>query len=63
LGSKTEAEIQEIGKLLRDGQFYFDFSICENSEGAHNSALTEAVLDKAEAKYKKAIAMLARADA
>ncbi len=48
-GTKTEAELERIRSVLRDAQFYWDFVFVENSNGAHNSKLTNECLDKAEA--------------
>lgn len=44
----SEDELNAIRQLNRDAQFYWDFVFVENSEGAHNSSLTHACLDKAE---------------
>ena len=43
-----EKELDAIRALARDAQFYWDFVFVENSEGAHNPALTRDCLDKAE---------------
>ena len=45
----TEDELDAIRAVIRDAQFYWDFVFVENSEGAHNSALTKQCLDKSEA--------------
>ena len=47
-GNYTDAELDAIRAVNRDAQFYWDFVFVENSEGAHNSRLTKACLDKAE---------------
>lgn len=57
-GSKSEEELNEIRQLYRDGEFYWDFVYVENSEGAHNSALTKDTLDKAEEKIDEALEKL-----
>lgn len=56
-GLYTEEELDEIRSLARDAQFYWDFVFVENSEGAHNSALTTACLNKAEEKLNQAMAL------
>ena len=53
----TEEELNAIRQLAREAQFYWDFVFVENSEGAHNSALTTACLDKAEDKLNQAMAL------
>lgn len=62
--AKTEipapsADLAKLQKLQRNAQFYWDFVMVENSEGAHNSKLTNETLDKAEACVDEALAMLA----
>ena len=47
-GTYSEEALNEIRSLNRKGQFYWDFVFVENSEGAHNSRLTNECLDKAE---------------
>lgn len=54
-GSLDEATIETIKSLDRDAQFYWDFVFVENSEGAHNSALSRECLDKAETLAKQAL--------
>lgn len=56
-GSYTEEELAAIRELNRKGQFYWDFVFVENSEGAHNSKLTEECLDKAEEIIDQALGM------
>nr|MBQ8244174.1 ammonia-forming cytochrome c nitrite reductase subunit c552 [Oscillospiraceae bacterium] len=56
-GSYTEAELNAIRSLARDAQFYWDFVFVENSEGAHNSQLTEQCLDKAETLLNQAMGL------
>ena len=47
-GGATDEQLAEARSLARDAQFYWDFVFVENSEGAHNSALTNDCLDRAE---------------
>ena len=54
-GSLDEATIDTIRSLDRDAQFYWDFVFVENSEGAHNSALSTQCLDKAESLARQAL--------
>ena len=56
-GSYTEEELEAIRALNRKGQYYWDFVFVENSEGAHNSKLTEDCLNKAEAIVDEALTM------
>ena len=58
-GEMAEDKLNEVRSLARDAQFYWDFVFVENSEGAHNSALTNDCLDKAEKLANEAIALLA----
>ena len=53
----TQETIDQIKALDRDAQFYWDFVYVENSEGAHNSALTKYCLDTAEGLAKQALEM------
>lgn len=57
-GTLAGDELAEVQTLHRNAQFYWDFVMVENSEGAHNPELTFATLDKAEAAVDKALAML-----
>jgi len=57
-GSYTEEELSAIRGLNRKGQFYWDFVFVENSEGAHNSRLTNECLDKAEALIDEALTLI-----
>lgn len=52
-------ELAAMQKLQRNAQFYWDFVMVENSEGAHNSKLTADTLDKAEAAVDEGLAKLA----
>ena len=56
-GEYTEAELNAIRAVARDAQFYWDFVMVENSEGAHNSQLAHQCLDKAEALINTAMGM------
>lgn len=53
------AELASLQKLQRNAQFYWDFIMVENSEGAHNPELTTETLDKAEAAVDEGLAKLA----
>ncbi len=50
-------ELAALQKLQRTAQFYWDFVMVENSEGAHNPSLTMDTLDKAEAAVDEGLAM------
>lgn len=50
--------LAQLQKLHRTSQFYWDFIMVENSEGAHNPALTKETLDKAEAAVDEGLALL-----
>lgn len=52
-------KLAQLQKLHRTAQFYWDFIMVENSEGAHNPDLTEETLDKAEAAVDEGLALLA----
>ena len=54
-GSYSEDDLNAIRTLNRQGQFYWDFVFVENSEGAHNSRLTNECLDKAEKLIDEAL--------
>lgn len=59
-GSQAPSEeLAALWKLQRNAQFYWDFVMVENSEGAHNPTLTFETLDKAEAAADQALALLA----
>ncbi|MBR1560038.1 MAG: ammonia-forming cytochrome c nitrite reductase subunit c552 [Clostridia bacterium] len=57
-GTRTEAELEDLRKLHREAQWYFDYCYVENSEGAHNSDLAMRCLDTSEAKINEAMEML-----
>lgn len=50
--------LAEAQRMHREGQFYWDFVMVENSEGAHNPELTNAILDKAEAAIDNGFALI-----
>ena len=52
-GEYTEEELDAIRLLYRHAQWFFDYDYVENSEGAHNSQLANACLDKAAAKIEE----------
>ena len=54
----SEEDLETVRSLNRDGQFLWDFVYVENSEGFHNTSLTEETLDKAEELIDEALAML-----
>lgn len=60
ISNKTLSEdtIEQIKQIDREAQFYWDFVYVENSEGAHNSKLSNACLDKAEALAEEALDLL-----
>ena len=57
-GKYTDEQLDPIRTLNRNGQWYWDFVFVENSEGAHNSALSRDCLDKAEALIDEALKAL-----
>jgi len=57
-GAYSEDELSAIRSLNRKGQFYWDFVFVENSEGAHNSRLTNECLDKAESLIDEALGLI-----
>ena len=57
-GKLPEEELDAVRKLYREAQWFFDFCYVENSEGAHNSALSTRCLDTAEAKIAEAMELL-----
>ena len=62
-GTVGEDKLNEVRKLHREAQWYFDFCYVENSEGAHNSSLAYRCLDTADAKIAEANALLDEAGA
>lgn len=57
-GSLAGDNLEKVRDLHRTAQFYWDFVMTENSEGAHNSALSEETLDKTEAAVDEALAII-----
>lgn len=57
-GTLTGEKLEQLQKLHRTAQWYWDFVMVENSEGAHNRALSNDTLDLAEATVDEALAML-----
>ncbi|WP_139650780.1 ammonia-forming cytochrome c nitrite reductase subunit c552 [Raoultibacter phocaeensis] len=57
-GTLAGDDLAKVQNLHRTAQFYWDFVMVENSEGAHNPELTFETLDKAEAAVDEALAML-----
>ena len=57
----TGDDLEALRKLHREAQWFFDFCYVENSEGAHNSALSERCLDTADEKITEAWAILGKA--
>ncbi len=61
-GKMGAEELDAVRKLHRDAQWYFDFCYVENSEGAHNSALSLSCLETSEGKIAEAMALLTPAE-
>lgn len=57
-GELSQEKLDEVRQLHRNAQFYWDFVFVENSEGAHNSALSKDCLNKSEALIDQAMALL-----
>jgi nitrite reductase (cytochrome c-552) len=55
-GAFDEATLAEIRELNRESQWYWDFVMVENSEGAHNPQLSNATLAKSETAVDRALA-------
>ena len=60
-GGMSEEELDEVRKLHREAQWYFDFCYVENSEGAHNSNLAMNCLNTSDEKITEAMGLLASA--
>lgn len=56
--SLSADQLAEAQKLQRHAQFYWDYVMVENSEGAHNPTLANETLDKAEACVDAGFALL-----
>ncbi len=59
-GKLDEKTLDQVRKLHREAQWFFDFCYVENSEGAHNSDLAFRCLDTSEAKINEAMAILSK---
>ena len=57
-GKMSEEKLDQVRKLHREAQWFFDFCYVENAEGAHNSDLAFHCLDTAESKIDQAMAIL-----
>ena len=57
-GKVPEATLDQVRKLYREAQWFFDFCYVENSEGAHNSELSTHCLDVSEERIQEALAIL-----
>ena len=57
-GKLGAEELDAVRKLHREAQWFFDFCYVENSEGAHNSALSLSCLETSEAKINEALTLL-----
>lgn len=57
-GTLSGDRLSQLQRLHRTSQFYWDFVMVENSEGAHNPTLTAQTLDKAEAAVDQALSLL-----
>ena len=57
-GSLGENALNDVRKLYREAQWFFDFCYVENAEGAHNSTLANRCLDLAAEKIDEAMALL-----
>ena len=53
-----ETELEAVRRLHREAQWFFDFCYVENSEGAHNSALSLRCLDSSEKLIDEAMMKL-----
>jgi nitrite reductase (cytochrome c-552) len=59
-GRHGDDKLNPIRQAAREAQFYWDFVWVENSNGAHNSKLTNQCLEKAEARLNEAKSLLAK---
>lgn len=57
-GQMSEDELNEVRKIYREAQWFFDFCYVENSEGAHNSELANHCLDTSEQKITEGMQLL-----
>ncbi len=51
-------KLAQAQQIQRHAQFYWDYVMVENSEGAHNYKAAHANLDKAEAQLEEGFALL-----
>ena len=56
-GEYTDEELDALRMSYRNAQFYWNFVFVENSEGAHNSKLTNECLDKSEALIAETLSL------
>ena len=54
----SEEDLARVRKLYREAQWFFDYCYVENSEGAHNSALSKECLNTSESKITEGMAYL-----
>ena len=59
-GKMSEDELNDVRKLHREAQWFFDFCYVENAEGAHNSELATRCLDTSEEKIAEGMALLGK---
>ena len=59
-GTLSDEDLEEVRKVYREAQWFFDFCYVENSEGAHNSDLANRCLDTAEEKIALGMELLGR---
>ena len=59
-GEMTDEELDEVRQVYREAQWFFDFCYVENSEGAHNSDLATACLDKSEELITQGMELLVK---
>ena len=57
-GKFSEKTLDQVRKLHREAQWFFDFCYVENAEGVHNSDLAYRCLDTADEKIDQAMAIL-----
>ena len=57
-GKLPEATLDQVRKLYREAQWFFDYCYVENSEGAHNSELSAHCLEVSEQRIDEAMALL-----
>lgn len=62
-GTMSEADLDAVRTIYRHAQWFFDFDYVENSEGAHNSALANSCLDKAQELIDQGMQLLTGSNA